>query len=167
MYVIYSLWKSGWMLGTYLPCIHNSNQGPVVWGPIKASPGLNVIPSFFFFCSKEFNFLYSFESIQSSDSREKELNWICFLIFHIWIQILYEPWVILTQLWTTLPWRLHLQAPLFTHSTPFFQWQHFTTTSRTHFVFAFLLKFISPADFLLTISKMKFHKISWMVVVKS
>ena len=32
---------------------------------------------------------------------QKELNWICFVSFHIWIPILHYPRVTLTQFWTT------------------------------------------------------------------
>ena len=82
---------------------------PVVRTPVSANPGLNFNPSFFFFLSKTLspdNFLYSFKSIQSSNCRQRELNWICFLGSHIWVQISHNPWVILAQLRKTRPWTI-------------------------------------------------------------
>ena len=82
---------------------------PVFRTPVSANPGLNFNPSFFFFLSKTLspdNFLYSFKSIQSSNCRQRELNWICFLGSHIWVQISHNPWVILAQLRKTRPWTI-------------------------------------------------------------
>ena len=83
---------------------------PVVRTPVSANhAGLNFNPSFFSFLSKALspdNFLYSFKSIQSSNCRQRELNWICFLSSHIWVQISHKPWVILTQLRKTRPWTI-------------------------------------------------------------
>ena len=79
---------------------------PVVRTPASANPGLNFNLSFFFFLSKTLspdNFLFSFKSIQSSNCTQRQLNWICFLSSHIWVQISHKPWVILTQLRTTRP----------------------------------------------------------------
>ena len=79
----------------------------------KSALGLNFNPGFLicFNCQKQFLGFFStlFRlSNQSSNFRQKELNWICFWSFHIWIQISHsEPQVILTQLWTTRPWALN------------------------------------------------------------
>ena len=68
--------------------VQYSDQSPVVRRPISANPSLHFNLGFFFFCSKVFstqknNFPNPFWSIQSSNCRQKELNLICFLSFHI------------------------------------------------------------------------------------
>ena len=78
--------------------------GPVVRTLISAKPWLNLNSDFFFFCPKAFSriiFSILSRALQSSNCRQKELIWICFLSLHIWIQIYHSPWVILTWLWTT------------------------------------------------------------------
>lgn len=53
---------------------------------ISANTGFNFNPGFFIFCSKVFFFLYCFYTIQSSNCRQIELNWISRFLFHIWIK---------------------------------------------------------------------------------
>ena len=116
-------WRTGWKsfrtssLGTISPSraswwvkntLQNKDLGPVVRRPISINPGLNFNPCPFYFSSKAFSqtiFSILFRVANRQICWQKELNWICFLSFHIWIQIAnYKPWVILTQLWTTWPW---------------------------------------------------------------
>ena len=44
-----------------------------------------------------------FGSAPKSALRSQMVNWICFSSCHIWVQISRQPWVTLTQLWTTRP----------------------------------------------------------------
>ena len=65
--------------------------------------------------------LYSccLKSIQASNCTKKELYWI----FLLKVQISHKPWVILTHLWTTVPWvikRHHIPARSQTWTT---RWQ--------------------------------------------
>ena len=93
-------------------------------GPSLFEGRLAFNPGFFFFCSKAFSqiiFSVIFKSIRSSTCWQKELNWIYFLSFKIWIQFLNYPWVFLTQLWTTRPSNVHV-AWEFGHSTCLWLW---------------------------------------------
>ena len=45
------------MLATYMRCMRNNTQGPVVRRPISANPALNFNPDFFFFSSKAFSWI--------------------------------------------------------------------------------------------------------------
>ena len=93
-------------------------------GPSFFEGWLAFNPGFFFFSSKAFSqiiFSVIFKSIRSSTCWQKELNWIYFLSFKIWIQFLYYPWVFLTQLWTTRPSHVCV-AWEFGHSTCLWLW---------------------------------------------
>ena len=83
-----------------------STQDSVVRRLISNNPGLKFNPRFFIFFFKSIFsdiFLYFFFVHPIIKRGQKELKWIFFLSFHIWIQISYWPWVTLTYLWTTRP----------------------------------------------------------------
>ena len=75
-------------------------------GRLALNPGLNLTWVSLSFVKKHFLRQFSLIFIEHRiiNLLTKELNWIYFISFHIWIQILHLPWVILTQLWTTRPW---------------------------------------------------------------
>ena len=75
---------------------------PVVRRPISASPGLNLNPVSFSFVPKHFP--YSFQSMQSSNCRQKEWNWIGVLYFHIRIQIAHQLLLIFASIYLIYLW---------------------------------------------------------------
>ena len=66
---------------------HQYILSPIVPRPISANPGSNFYPGLFLFSSKVFS-LAIFSFLVRLDNHQivgkKELNWICFLSFHIW-----------------------------------------------------------------------------------